>query len=238
MSHTIYTNMSSGSGSLLAMSWETGRVAVRWGFGCTIHHSVYQWKEDEWGGRWRYVFGCGDRAERAVHDATIGKVEARASELEVFTHAIGGVRPKPRPKSDPAPLFVGPLLPSISDPDSLPPSVRHCETSRKIWRRLEFQARGTLLVHGSEALKDIRHCGNSTDPKRVIAAMVKAGTLRPLKCDLAGADHSDKNFVIGLTYGGDAKHVKQHAWCESFATFWTYEPGNRTLMKWCERPLP
>jgi len=83
--------MADGCGELIACSFDTGRVVVRWGDGITAHTSVYQWQADPWGGHWRYVHVPHWRGalEAIAHSTTFGTVEDRASELEVGAHSQG-----------------------------------------------------------------------------------------------------------------------------------------------------
>lgn len=125
------------------------------------------------------------------------------------------------------------IISSISDPDTLPPHVRHSESALAIWRALECRARATLLVHGSAAYKFVR---DNVDPNMVIGYMVDAGTLIQIKVDLAGADFSAKTFQLGMHYAKPKQYVESQPWSTAHAVFWTYAPGNRSPLPWslCE----
>lgn len=124
-------------------------------------------------------------------------------------------------------------IPSITDPESLPVSIRFSPGKRKIWGVLEFRSRTTLLVHGSEAVGVVK---GMIDEKEVIAAMVKCGALIPIKIDLIGADRAARSFLelqYGCNLGKPRAAVRPvlSKWTVSFALLWTYEPGNRAPMR-------
>ena len=122
---------------------------------------------------------------------------------------------------------------SFTNPESLPPMVRGSESQIRIWRALECKARAVLLVHGSESLAHVY--GSVVDPALVIGHMVEAGTLKPIKCDWAGADHSYRAFQA-ITYGSQRNARKQHEkpWSSAHALSWTYEPGNPSPLQWSQ----
>lgn len=90
--HSITNNMSDGYGTLVALSFDTGRVAVSWGSGYVSHTSVYQWVPNEWGGAWHFVHidqGILGDPWRAMRDESFGRLESNASELEVTVRGCG-----------------------------------------------------------------------------------------------------------------------------------------------------
>ena len=87
-SHYITTNMADGTGELLAVNFETRRIAVSWGSGWVSTTSVYQRFDDRWGGHWRFVF-CPRGRELACVAGQCGEAERRMSELEVSVASRG-----------------------------------------------------------------------------------------------------------------------------------------------------
>lgn len=116
-------------------------------------------------------------------------------------------------------------------PSEIPATYPPGGIAWKIWRSLECRARGTLLVHGSHALRHLQNCGQTCDVKAIITDMVEAGILKPCKVDFAGVP---AEYSIAF-YGKNLKHIQQSAWCTDYALLWTYEPVNRVPMReWFE----
>lgn len=116
-----------------------------------------------------------------------------------------------------------------TEPSNLPAGMTGVAT--RIWRGMEQQARGTLLVHGARSLDYLKDCGESVNACDVLGKMVEQGVLIPQRVDLAYAD------TLSLQYK-NAKHIESSPWSVAHSLFWTYAPGNTTPMQgpWDDTP--